>query len=146
MYVVDDGAPRTADPLIKHAVARGSPRSFLSPRLLPDPMKPFETDTLATERRRHDAPYHEFLRVASMSCGIYFLAAGAEDRQSPHSEDEVYYVVSGEAKIRIGTEDHPVRPGSVVYVQANAPHRFHSIARDLTVLVVFAPPEESRDQ
>jgi len=33
--------------------------------------------------------------------------------------------------------------GSIVFVAARVPHRFHSIAEDLTVLVFFAPAEYS---
>jgi hypothetical protein len=39
--------------------------------------------------------YMEFLRVPSMSAGVYALKAGATDAQSPHKEDEIYYVVRG---------------------------------------------------
>jgi mannose-6-phosphate isomerase-like protein (cupin superfamily) len=37
--------------------------------------------------------------------------------------------------------DQPVQAGSIVYVEANASHRFHSITEDLTTLVFFAPAE-----
>ena len=47
------------------------------------------TDLLEARRRRGES-YLEFLRVASMSCGLYELARGAEDKQTPHAEDEVY--------------------------------------------------------
>ena len=39
--------------------------------------------------------YHEFLRVPDLSAGLYLLSAGAVDPQQPHTEDEVYYVISG---------------------------------------------------
>ncbi len=39
--------------------------------------------------------YLEFVRVSSLSVGIYVLDSGALDPQKPHSEDEVYYVASG---------------------------------------------------
>ena len=39
--------------------------------------------------------YHEFLRVPDLSAGLYVLEAGASDPQSPHTEDELYYVISG---------------------------------------------------
>ena len=42
--------------------------------------------------------YREFLRVPSMSAGLYVLAAGATDPQRPHHEDEMYYVVRGRAQ------------------------------------------------
>src|SRR5438034_332089 len=84
------------------------------------------TDLLEARRRRGEA-YLEFLRVASMSCGLYELPRGAEDKQSAHAEDEVYYVVRGRARIRVRSDDREVRPGSVVFVPARAEHRFHDI-------------------
>ncbi len=98
------------------------------------------TDLLEARRRRGES-YLEFLRAASMSCGLYELARGAEDKQIPHAEDEVYYVVRGRARIRVRSEDREVRPGSVVFVPAHAEHRFHDILETLAVLVFFAPPE-----
>src|SRR3989449_8254507 len=97
------------------------------------------TDLLEARRRRGEA-YLEFLRVASMSCGLYELPRGGEDKQSVHSEDEVYYVVRGRARIRVRGEDREVRPGSVVFVPARAEHRFHDILENLAGLVFFAPP------
>ena len=87
--------------------------------------------------------YHEFLRVPTMSMGIYKLAVGAVDGQSPHSEDEVYYVISGRGVIRVNDDDQPVQAGSTIYVKAYDPHKFHSITEDLTLLVFFAPAEYS---
>lgn len=87
--------------------------------------------------------YLEFLRVPALSAGLYVLGAGATDPQRPHREDEIYYVTSGRGMIRVGTEDQPVEPGSVVYVPPGVDHRFHSIAEELRVLVVFAPAETS---
>src|SRR3989475_2503124 len=98
------------------------------------------TDLLEARRRRGEA-YLEFLRVASMSCGLYELARGGEHKQSAHAEDEVYYVVRGRARIRVRGEDREVRPGSVVFVPARAEHRFHDILENLAALVFFAPPE-----
>ncbi|TLZ41565.1 MAG: cupin domain-containing protein [Methanobacteriota archaeon] len=89
-------------------------------------------------------PYSEFLRVPSMSLGIYTLPASGEDPQSPHSEDEVYYVIEGRARIRVGGEDREVSPGSLVFVPARVEHRFHSIREKLSLLVIFAPAEGSQ--
>jgi len=97
----------------------------------------------AIDRARQDAGelYQEFLRVPSMSVGLYVLEAGAEDPQTPHAEDEVYYVISGQGAIRVGDEHHPVAAGSVVFVGRRVEHRFHSITERLQLLVVFAPAE-----
>jgi mannose-6-phosphate isomerase-like protein (cupin superfamily) len=88
-------------------------------------------------------PYLEFLRAPSLSVGLYVLPAGASDPQQPHTEDEVYHVVSGRGHIRVGVEDQAVGAGTVVFVEAGADHRFHDIEEDLTVLVFFAPAEGS---
>ena len=87
--------------------------------------------------------YHEFLRVPALSAGLYVLGAGDSDPQRPHREDEIYYVTSGRGMMRVGTEDRPVEPGTVVYVPPRVEHRFHSITEELRVLVVFAPAETS---
>ena len=106
-------------------------------------MDAFEISRIIEQQRQDDKLYLEFLRVAALSMGLYVLAAGAEDKQQPHSEDEVYYVVSGRATIRVADEDRPVEAGSIVYVAAQVDHRFHSITEDLQVLVFFAPAESS---
>lgn len=81
----------------------------------------------------------EFHRYDTVSLSVYRLPAGATDPQQPHSEDEAYYVVRGRAVFRAGDEEQPVAPGAVLAVRAGVPHRFHSIAEDLELLVIFAP-------
>ena len=88
--------------------------------------------------------YHEFLRVPSLSVGLYILRAGMPDPQQPHTEDEIYAVVSGRGQIRVADEDRAVQAGSVVYVAAGLAHCFHTITEDLTILVLFAPAEYAR--
>jgi mannose-6-phosphate isomerase-like protein (cupin superfamily) len=112
-----------------------------SPELLP--WATFEVAGLAAARREGGRPYHEFLRVAEMSAGLYELPAGGVDRQEPHAEDEIYVVVAGRARFQADGEETDVGPGSVLYVRAGVDHRFHSITEPLQVLVVFAPPETS---
>ncbi len=85
--------------------------------------------------------YQEFLRVRDLSAGLYVLEAGATDPQSPHAEDELYYVVSGSARVTVGEETRNVRTGSLVFVAAHVPHRFHDITERLELLVAFGPAE-----
>jgi mannose-6-phosphate isomerase-like protein (cupin superfamily) len=107
-------------------------------------MNAFTISDLMAMREQTGELYSEFLRVPAMSVGIYQLAAGATDPQEPHTEDEVYYVVQGQAQIQVATEHISVKAGSIVFVAANVDHRFHSITEDLTVLVFFAPAEYSQ--
>lgn len=104
-------------------------------------MQAFEVVDICADLATSEASYCEFLRVPDLSVGVYNLPAGGDDPQEPHNEDEVYYVVSGQAHISVGGEDRPVKPGSVVYVPARVEHRFHSITEALHVLVFFAPAE-----
>ncbi len=104
-------------------------------------MRAFELSELIKQRGQADKLYLEFLRVPDLSVGLYELPAGSSDPQSPHTEDEVYYVVKGTAKIRVGSEDRAVQAGSVVYVAKSVEHKFHSIEEALTILVFFAPAE-----
>jgi mannose-6-phosphate isomerase-like protein (cupin superfamily) len=85
--------------------------------------------------------YLEFFRTPHLSWGVYRLAVGQPDLQQSHTEDEIYYATAGRAVIRIQDEDSPVEPGSIIFVPADAPHRFHSIVSDLVLLVVFGPAE-----
>jgi quercetin dioxygenase-like cupin family protein len=102
----------------------------------------FEEFTAVTdERARQAKPYLEFLRVPSLSAGVYVLPAGGVDVQSPHKQDEVYYVVSGKARMRAGAQDRSLIPGSLIFVAADVEHRFYAIEEELTLLVFFAPPE-----
>lgn len=104
-------------------------------------MNAFELSQIISERNQRNSPYLEFLRVPSLSAGLYVLPADTIDEQQPHSEDEVYYIVSGKGFIRVGTEDRAVQAGTMVFVSAHMEHRFHTIVEDLTILVFFAPAE-----
>ncbi len=104
-------------------------------------MNAYDIRALIAQQAGGDSRYLEFLRVPDLSMGLYVLKAGEPDPQQPHAEDEVYVVVGGVAKIRVGDEDRDVQNGSIVYVAKGVPHRFHAISADLTVLVFFAPAE-----
>ena len=106
-------------------------------------MRAYELTQLIQQRADSAKPYLEFLNVPDLSLGLYVLPAGGTDPQSPHTEDEVYYVVSGRAQIKVADEDRAVQAGSLVYVAKNVEHRFHSIEEELTVIVFFAPAEYS---
>lgn len=86
--------------------------------------------------------YQEFIRVSALSVGLYRLPVGAMDPQRPHNQDEVYYVVSGRARLSLGLEEFQIKAGSVAYVAAGHPHQFHTIEEELIIVVFFAPAEE----
>jgi mannose-6-phosphate isomerase-like protein (cupin superfamily) len=102
----------------------------------------FHFEDLTRLRAEKGQLYLEFLRVPAMSAGVYVLPAGGADPQKPHREDEMYYVVRGRARMKIGSEDAEVSAGSVIFVEAEAEHRFYDIQEELAVLVFFAPAEQ----
>lgn len=108
-------------------------------------MQAYELAQLISQRESSNKAYLEFLKVPDLSMGLYVLSANGTDSQSPHTEDEVYYVVSGKGKIKVADEDRAVGAGSIVYVEKNVEHRFHSIEEELMILVFFAPAEYSKN-
>jgi mannose-6-phosphate isomerase-like protein (cupin superfamily) len=106
-------------------------------------MDAWEMPELLARRTDAGQPYFEFIRTPSLSAGLYVLGPGATDRQQPHSEDEVYYVVAGAGRVTVGDETGDVGAGSVIFVAATIPHRFHDITERLEIVVFFAPPEGS---
>ena len=108
--------------------------------------KVFSLPDLLAKKSEISPPYYEFLRAPSLSCGIYTLAAGAKDLQSPHDEDEVYYVIAGKGRLRVDVDEHTVQPGSVFYVAATSEHSFFEIEEDMTLLVFFASGGASKPE
>lgn len=104
-------------------------------------MKAHEIPELDPQPRDADGHgYVDFLDSERLSVGLAVWPAGSTDRQQPHREDEVYYVISGRGVIRVDDEDRPVNAGSLVFVAAGVEHRFHDIDEDLRVLIFWAPP------
>jgi mannose-6-phosphate isomerase-like protein (cupin superfamily) len=102
----------------------------------------FHINELNAERAEKGKLYLEFLRVPAMSAGVYVLPKGGRDPQKPHREDEMYFVVRGRARVQIGVEHAEVRAGSVIFVEAEAEHKFYDIQEELELLVFFAPAEQ----
>jgi mannose-6-phosphate isomerase-like protein (cupin superfamily) len=102
-------------------------------------MEAFEIAEVSTTQAGSGERYLQFLNQGSMSLGLYVLPAGSFDAQTPHAEDEIYYVVSGRANVDVAGELRPVRPGSIVFVAKEVEHRFFDIEEDLSLLVFFAP-------
>jgi mannose-6-phosphate isomerase-like protein (cupin superfamily) len=88
--------------------------------------------------------WSEHLRTSDLSVGTYCIPAGGLDDQSPHTEDEIYVVTAGRAKIVTPDATAQVGPGSVIFVPSGEEHRFDDVTEDLALLVVFGPAYESR--
>lgn len=103
-----------------------------------DPWRVFHVRELLEKNQGSKSPYLEFLRVPELSCGLYRLKAGAKDLQAPHDEDEVYFVIEGRGRVRVGDDERAVERGSLLYVRSSEEHSFFEIEEDMTLLVFFA--------
>lgn len=91
-----------------------------------------------------EARYDEWHRTADLSVGHYVIPAGADDPQSPHTEDEIYMVLRGKGHLDGPGGGVPAVPGTTIFVPAGESHRFIHIEEDLHLVVVFAPAEHTR--
>jgi mannose-6-phosphate isomerase-like protein (cupin superfamily) len=101
---------------------------------------------LMKENEEKKQNYNVFMRIPSISSGVYTLKKGAVDGQSAHTKDEIYYIVKGKAKILIGSETFEVGEGSMVFVEAHKDHKFFDISEDLAVVVVFSAEQPKADK
>ncbi len=105
-----------------------------------DVTKDWQQFTLAeieTAQAQSGRDYYEFLDEAALQAGVYLLPADSSDNQSPHAQDEIYYILAGEAQIMVDGVDVAVQEGDVVFVKAGIDHRFHTILSNLRTLVIF---------
>lgn len=79
------------------------------------------------------------LAHGTMSVELY--APIGTDPQTPHSQDELYFVHSGTATLLVEGTTHACGPGTVMFVPAGVEHRFASFSDDFTVWAVFWGPE-----
>jgi hypothetical protein len=87
-------------------------------------MQVFRLNELMTEGRNQR--WQEFLRVSSLSMGLYRVKAAQPDEKQPHAEDEVSLVISGKASFRAG-EHEPYKAstrGGVVKVRVTKDRAF----------------------
>ena len=76
-----------------------------------------------------------------LSAGLYKLKPGNISKNDIHSEEEMYYVVSGKARLVMDDKSFLVESGMVVFIPANCWHQSTNIGDgELCYLWVFAPP------
>ena len=105
-------------------------------------MNAFEYGDVSERREESGGSYLQFINAGTLSLGLYVLAAGSADTQSPHAEDEIYYVVAGRGVVDVAGERRQVQPGSIIFVAKEVDHRFVDIEENLSILVFFAPEHQ----
>ncbi len=74
-----------------------------------------------------------------MRVGLY--APQMEDKQKPHSQDEIYIVHRGTGQFERNGVTIDFQAGDVLFVKANEPHRFKTFSPDFQTWVVFWGPD-----
>jgi mannose-6-phosphate isomerase-like protein (cupin superfamily) len=74
---------------------------------------------------------------------VLLFAPRGEDVQTPHTQEEVYVVISGHGKFRRDDEIVDFTAGDVLFVPAKVPHRFEDFSDDLSTWVIFFGPRKT---
>lgn len=111
------------------------------PRLDPRALTPREALKALAEQRPRE--FTEVFARGSLTVEIY--APSGVDRQTPHTRDELYVIISGRGTFINGTERHPFEPGQVLVVPAGVEHRFVDFTPDFSTWVFFFGPEGGED-
>ena len=85
------------------------------------------------------APFVTVMAGGSMSVEVF--APRGEDRQQPHTQDELYFVHRGTAQLVIGDQRFDCAAGEAFFVAAGVAHRFEHFSDDFVTWVVFYGPQ-----
>ncbi len=85
------------------------------------------------------APFATALQHGSMIVELYL--PGEHDLQTPHTRDELYFIIAGRGEFTQGSQRYTFAPGDVFFVPAGEEHRFESFSADFSTWVVFYGPE-----
>lgn len=96
------------------------------------------------ELSAHDAAFKELFVHGSLAVEIYKPVK--VDRQTPHTRDEVYVVISGSGFFMNGDKREPFEAGDVLFVPAGVEHRFKKFTKDFATWVFFYGPEGGESQ
>ncbi len=76
---------------------------------------------------------------------VELYAPVGDDRQQPHTRDELYIVATGTGTFRRDGELVPFVASDLLYVPAFTPHRFETFSEDFRTWVIFYGRERLPD-
>jgi mannose-6-phosphate isomerase-like protein (cupin superfamily) len=98
--------------------------------------------SLENARRRLQSAGQLFVELfRTEDCSVELYAPVGEDKQKPHSQDELYVISRGHGKFRRGEELIPFVTGDVLFVPARMEHRFEEFSDDFETWVIFVGPK-----
>ena len=74
------------------------------------------------------------------SMKLRYYAPKKVDKQTPHDQDEVYIIISGQGWFQNGDESHSFSPGDVIFAPTGQEHRFFDFSDDFATWVIFYGP------
>jgi mannose-6-phosphate isomerase-like protein (cupin superfamily) len=84
-------------------------------------------------------PFATAIEHGSMSLEVF--APRGQDRQEPHSQDELYFVMGGSAVFLHAGDRQRVATGDALFVKAGVDHHFEQMSADFVTWVVFWGPK-----
>ena len=103
-------------------------------------MSPVKFALSDATRKLADADDNFVTLMTGKNGRLLLFAPDGEDRQTPHTQDEFYVIVSGSGSFRRGEEAVTFVAGDVLFVPAQMPHRFENFSDDFQTWVIFFGP------
>lgn len=79
--------------------------------------------------------------LAHGSMSVELFAPRGVDPQTPHEQDELYFVHAGKAEFVVRGERAKCTAGDALFVAAGVPHHFESVSPDFATWIVFWGPK-----
>jgi mannose-6-phosphate isomerase-like protein (cupin superfamily) len=89
-------------------------------------------------QKETDLPFTVMLRHGSMT--VEYYAPVEADKQTPHLQDELYVIASGNSMFYRDGERTICKAGDVLFVPAGMEHRFENFSSDFATWVIFYGP------
>ncbi len=89
--------------------------------------------------RSSESLFTRVMEHGSMSVELYRPVK--TDLQTPHSQDELYIVISGSGEFINNGEHTAFKPNDVLFAAAGTSHRFKNFTDDFSTWVIFYGPQ-----
>jgi mannose-6-phosphate isomerase-like protein (cupin superfamily) len=84
--------------------------------------------------------------IRNQSLAEATIAVGAATREHYHPKsEEIYYILRGTARMKIGDEEHAVGPFDAIAIPPGAPHKIWNTGPDPLVLLCCCAPGYEND-
>ena len=101
----------------------------------------YDLTTYLEKIKNSNSYFSTFINKNSLATGILILQSDEEDTQTPHDNDEVYFIISGNGFLKINNKDYKVSKNKLFFVEKNMKHFFYGNTRELRVLYFFGRPD-----